>query len=121
MKYITEFRRTELAEGLISDIRQKSKRKVRFMEFCGGHSVAIFKYGLRQLFPSNIEMLSGPGCPVCVTAAGDLDKAIALGKERGVIITSSGTWCGCRGAVPACKKLKPRARMCASFTPPRTL
>jgi hydrogenase expression/formation protein HypD len=52
--------------------------------------VAIFKHGLRQLLPPNIEMLSGPGCPVCVTASADLDKAIALGKLPGVIITSFG-------------------------------
>ena len=73
MKYITEFRRTELAEGLVSDIRQKSKRKVRFMEFCGGHTVAIFKYGIRQAVPPTIDMVSGPGCPVCVTASADID------------------------------------------------
>jgi hydrogenase expression/formation protein HypD len=60
------------------------------MEFCGGHTVAIFKHGLRQLLPSNIEMLSGPGCPVCVTAGADIDKAIALGKIPNVIITSFG-------------------------------
>src|SRR4030066_1522436 len=60
------------------------------MEFCGGHTVAIFKHGLRQLLPDNIEMLSGPGCPVCVTASADLDKAIALGRQPGVIITSFG-------------------------------
>ena len=90
MKYITEFRRTELAEGLISDIHQKSKRKVRFMEFCGGHTVAIFKYGIRQALPPTIEMVSGPGCPVCVTATADIDKAIALADIPGVIITSFG-------------------------------
>ena len=60
------------------------------MEFCGGHTVAIFKHGLRQLLPPHIQMLSGPGCPVCVTAACDLDKAIALGQLPGVIITSFG-------------------------------
>ena len=60
------------------------------MEFCGGHTVAIFKHGLRQLLPSNIEMLSGPGCPVCVTANADLDKAIAMAHLPNVIITSFG-------------------------------
>jgi hydrogenase expression/formation protein HypD len=60
------------------------------MEFCGGHTVAIFKHGLRQLLPTNIEMLSGPGCPVCVTASADLDRAIALAKLPDVIITSFG-------------------------------
>ena len=60
------------------------------MEFCGGHTVAIFKHGIRQLLPQTIEMLSGPGCPVCVTASIDLDKAIALAHLPNVIITTFG-------------------------------
>ncbi len=60
------------------------------MEFCGGHTVAIFKHGIRQLLPETIEMLSGPGCPVCVTANADLDKAVALAHLPDVIITSFG-------------------------------
>ena len=90
MKFISEFRDSELAQGLISDIRGKSKQKVRLMEFCGGHTVAIFKYGIRQALPANIELVSGPGCPVCVTATSDIDKAIALAMVPGVIITSFG-------------------------------
>ena len=90
MRFITEFRNSELAQGLIADIRRKSKRKVRFMEFCGGHTVAIFKYGIRQALPPTVEMVSGPGCPVCVTATKDIDKAIALAGIPGVIITSFG-------------------------------
>ena len=90
MKYLTEFRSSELAQGLISDIRDKSKHHARFMEFCGGHTVAIFKYGIRQALPPTIELVSGPGCPVCVTATSDIDKAIALAMVPGVIITSFG-------------------------------
>jgi len=90
LKFITEFRNSELAIGLIADIRRKSKRNVRFMEFCGGHTVAIFKYGIREPLPRTIEMVSGPGCPVCVTATSDIDKAIALAFIPGVIITSFG-------------------------------
>jgi hydrogenase expression/formation protein HypD len=90
LKYISEFRSSELAQGLISDIRGKSKQKVRLMEFCGGHTVAIFKYGIRQALPPNIELVSGPGCPVCVTATSDIDKAIALAMVPGVIIASFG-------------------------------
>jgi hydrogenase expression/formation protein HypD len=90
MKHFTEFRNPELAKQLLERIRARSKKPARLMEFCGGHTVAIFKHGLRQLLPSSIEMLSGPGCPVCVTSAADLDTAIALGKEPGVIITSFG-------------------------------
>ena len=90
MKFITEFRRPELAEGLISQIQHNSRTKARFMEFCGGHTVTIFRYGLRQALPKTLEMVSGPGCPVCVTANADLDKAIALSLIPEVIITTFG-------------------------------
>ena len=90
MKYVEEYRDPELGKKLLERIHQRSKKPARLMEFCGGHTAAIFKSGLRQLLPPNIEMLSGPGCPVCVTAAADLDRAIALGQQPGVIITSFG-------------------------------
>ena len=60
------------------------------MEFCGGHTVTIFRYGIRQVLPKTIEMVSGPGCPICVTANADLDKAIALSQIPGVIIATFG-------------------------------
>lgn len=60
------------------------------MEFCGGHTNAIFRYGLRQLLPESVKMVSGPGCPVCVTAPSDLDKAIAAAGLPGVILTTFG-------------------------------
>jgi hydrogenase expression/formation protein HypD len=90
LKYAEEYRDPELGKKLLERIHRRSHKRARLMEFCGGHTVAIFKYGLRQLLPANIEMLSGPGCPVCVTAGADLDKAIALGRLNGVIITSFG-------------------------------
>jgi hydrogenase expression/formation protein HypD len=90
LKFITEFRRPELAEGLIFRIHRESRTKARFMEFCGGHTVTIFRYGIRQALPETLEMVSGPGCPVCVTASADLDKAIALSQIPEVIITTFG-------------------------------
>jgi hydrogenase expression/formation protein HypD len=90
LRFITEFRRPELAQGLLSQIQRQSRTKARFMEFCGGHTVTIFRYGIRQALPPNLEMVSGPGCPVCVTASADLDKAIALSRVPGVIITTFG-------------------------------
>src|SRR3989304_4946643 len=90
MKYVNEYRDPELGKKLLERIHDRSHKPARLMEFCGGHTVAIFKHGLRQLLPPNIEMLSGPGCPVCVTATADLDKAIALSKLPDVIITSFG-------------------------------
>jgi hydrogenase expression/formation protein HypD len=90
LKYVNEYRDPALGKKLLEKIRRESRKPIKLMEFCGGHTVAIFKHGLRQLLPPNIEMLSGPGCPVCVTAAADLDKAIAIGKIPNVIITSFG-------------------------------
>ncbi len=90
MQFVDEFRRSDLAHKLVSRIHQRSTQPARFMEFCGGHTVAIFKFGIRQLLPPTIEMLSGPGCPVCVTDNSDIDKAIALSQLPGVIIATFG-------------------------------
>ena len=90
MKLVTEFRDSALARGVISRINQRSKIPVRLMEFCGGHTVTIFRYGIRQVLPSHIEMVSGPGCPICVTANADLDKVIAAAAIPDVIITTFG-------------------------------
>jgi len=90
LKFSKEFRDPELGKRLLERIHRRSRKPARLMEFCGGHTVAIFKHGIRQLLPDNIKMLSGPGCPVCVTAAADLDKAIALAGTPGVIVASFG-------------------------------
>jgi hydrogenase expression/formation protein HypD len=90
MKYIDEFRNTELGKSLIKRIASISKRPVKLMEFCGGHTVSILKHGIRQLLPSGVEMLSGPGCPVCVTPVADIDKAVSLARKPEVIITTFG-------------------------------
>ena len=78
MKFIDEFRNAELGQKLVAKIHQSSTKPVRLMEFCGGHTVSILKHGIRQLLPPTVEMLSGPGCPVCVTANDDLDKVLSL-------------------------------------------
>ena len=90
MKFISEYRDAEVGKRLVARIRQRSTRPARLMEFCGGHTVSIAKHGIRQLLPSTIEMLSGPGCPVCVTANADLDKAIALTWLPDVIVATFG-------------------------------
>ena len=90
MRFIDEYHNAELGKRLIDKIHRNSTRQARLMEFCGGHTVAIFKHGIRQLLPTTVEMLSGPGCPVCVTANEDLDKAIALSRLPDVIITTFG-------------------------------
>lgn len=90
MKYIDEYRNAEIGKKLARKIEMMSTRHIRLMEFCGGHTVAIMMNGIRQLLPPSIEMLSGPGCPVCVTAGGDIDRAIAISHIPDVIITTFG-------------------------------
>ena len=90
MKYLDEFRNPHLAQTLLTDIRARSTQPVRFMEFCGGHTHAIFRHGIRQLLPSTVELRSGPGCPVCVTANADMDRAIAMAALPGVILATFG-------------------------------
>jgi hydrogenase expression/formation protein HypD len=90
MKFIDEFRDPALARTLLARIKARSTRPVRLMEFCGGHTHAILRYGLRTLLPPTIDLRSGPGCPVCVTANADLDRAIALTQVPGLILTTFG-------------------------------
>lgn len=90
MKYIDEFRDPALARKLLARIEARSTRPVRLMEFCGGHTHAILRYGLRTLLPPTVELRSGPGCPVCVTANRELDWAIAISHIPGLILTTFG-------------------------------
>lgn len=90
MRYIDEFRDPVLARRLINRIIQQATRPIRLMEFCGGHTHAIFRFGLRQMLSPYVELRAGPGCPVCVTSAGDLDRAMALAEIPDVIIATFG-------------------------------
>jgi len=88
MKYIDEFRQQTLARQLAGAIRQEadSSRTYRLMEFCGGHTHAIFRYGVQDLLPDNVEFVHGPGCPVCVLPTGRIENAIELVDRHGVIL-----------------------------------
>jgi hydrogenase expression/formation protein HypD len=92
MKFVDEFRDRELALGLASAIRREAKpsRRYNIMEFCGGHTHAIFRYGVQDLMPENVGYVHGPGCPVCVLPIGRIDNAVELAEERGVILASYG-------------------------------
>jgi hydrogenase expression/formation protein HypD len=90
IKYIDEYRDRELVMKLADKIRQISTQPVRFMEVCGGHTMAIQKFGIPALLPENITLLSGPGCPVCVTDRKYIDTAIAYARKEEVIITTYG-------------------------------
>lgn len=90
MKYITEFRDKSLVQTLVKQIKQISKKEIALMEVCGGHTMAIHKFGIPALLPANIKLLSGPGCPVCVTDRKFIDHAVALSRLKDVIITTYG-------------------------------
>ncbi|MGL1832244.1 hydrogenase formation protein HypD [Rhodocyclaceae bacterium SMB388] len=92
MKYIDEFRDGEIARGLAAAIRREADpaRNYAFMEFCGGHTHAISRYGVTDLLPANVRMIHGPGCPVCVLPIGRIDLAIELALEHGVTILTYG-------------------------------
>ncbi|MCL2523971.1 MAG: hydrogenase formation protein HypD [Betaproteobacteria bacterium] len=92
MKYIDEFRDGDLARGLAEAIRRAANpaRRYHFMEFCGGHTHAISRYGISDLLPANVRMIHGPGCPVCVLPIGRVDQAIRLALEQGVTLCAYG-------------------------------
>lgn len=92
MKYVDEFRDGELARQLAQVIAAEVQpgREYRLMEFCGGHTHAIFRYGLPQLLPASVRLIHGPGCPVCVLPIARLDMAMALAQHPDVILCTYG-------------------------------
>ena len=88
MKYIDAFRDGELARGIAAAIAREASpaRRYAFMEFCGGHTHAISRYGLADLLPPQVRMIHGPGCPVCVLPIGRIDQAIRLALDEGVTL-----------------------------------
>ena len=98
MPYISEFRNPAAAAALVRSIERqvgqaiasRGGEPIRLMEVCGTHTVAIFRHGIRDVLPPGIRLLSGPGCPVCVTPNDEIDRAIALAGAPGVILTTFG-------------------------------
>jgi hydrogenase expression/formation protein HypD len=99
MKYVDEFRNVRLGRGIVQQIGAQLPRAVersghapplKFMEVCGGHTHTIFRYGVEELLPPEIDLVHGPGCPVCVIPMGRVDDAIHLARQPGVIFTTFG-------------------------------
>lgn len=88
--YIDEFRDKAVIQKIIDSLNTYSGRNIKIMEVCGTHTMAISRYGLRSLLPKSIELLSGPGCPVCVTPTSYIDNATELADKKDIIITTFG-------------------------------
>src|SRR2546421_7505449 len=92
MRFVDEFRDADKAHALAARITELCEpgRKYKFMEVCGGHTHTIYKHGIEDLLPPEVELVHGPGCPVCVIPMGRQDDALAIAQRPGVIFTSFG-------------------------------
>ena len=97
MKYVDEFRDRDKATALVREIESQGRtiaagraRPIQIMEVCGGHTHSIFRYGIEGMLPEQIELVHGPGCPVCVLPMGRIDDCIAIASQPGVILTTFG-------------------------------
>ena len=106
MRYVQEFHDAAAARGLVAAIERITSRSLNLMEVCGTHTVAIFRHGIRQLLPPPLSMLSGPGCPVCVTTNADIDKAIALAEQAGVTLATFGDMMKVPGSYQSLQQVK---------------
>jgi len=106
MRYTDEYRKKELILAIAEELKKISKKTITLMEVCGGHTMAIHRFGLHSLLPPTIRLLSGPGCPVCVSSQHFLDTAIAYSKIPGAIITTYGDLVRVPGSVSSLEKEK---------------
>lgn len=90
MKYVDEYRKKDLISSVAEKLKTASEKEIVLMEVCGGHTMAIHRFGLNALLPSNIHLISGPGCPVCVSSQHFIDMALAYSRIPGAIITTYG-------------------------------
>ena len=90
LKYLEKYRNFELCQEISKKIKKISKKPVKLMEVCGTHTMSIFRHGIRGLLPEHISLISGPGCPVCVTSQEDIDDFIYISKQENIIITTFG-------------------------------
>ena len=97
MKYVDEFRDPHKAKVLLDNIidiadalADDQQRPTYIMEVCGGHTHSIFRYGIENMLPPSIELIHGPGCPVCVLPRGRVDDCVAIAEQENVIFTTFG-------------------------------
>ncbi|MBU4562488.1 hydrogenase formation protein HypD, partial [bacterium] len=106
MKYVDEYRNKEIAQKILRQIKSISKKKINLMEVCGTHTMAIFRNGIKKMLPPNINLISGPGCPVCVTPISYIDEIIALSRGENFIITTFGDMMRVPGSTSTLEKEK---------------
>jgi len=106
LKYQDEFRDKELCRVFIQKINNLTKSDIYLMEVCGTHTVSIFRSGIKEMLPKNIHLISGPGCPVCVTPASDIDHMIALARMDNTIIATFGDMINVPGSSSSLKQEK---------------
>ena len=92
MKYVDEFRNAEIAQAVAAEIAALTdpERHYKIMEVCGGHTHTIYRHGIKDLLPDQIELVHGPGCPVCVLPMGRVDEGIEIAERPEVIFTCFG-------------------------------
>lgn len=90
IKHVDEYRDPEISRKIVEQINNLNKKNIRLMEVCGTHTMSIFRNGIRNLIPGSISLLSGPGCPVCVTAQSEIDAFIQISRVPDTIITTFG-------------------------------
>lgn len=120
MKYLDEFRNPDAARALAASIHNLAEEVpqagIKIMEVCGSHTMAIARYGIRSVLPEKIDLISGPGCPVCVTPAGYIDAAIELAR-RGMIVATFGDMLktpGSDSSLEECRSQGGRIEVCYS-------
>ena len=110
IKHMEEYRDAKISQRFVEKIRKISRRKVRLMEVCGTHTVSIFRSGVRSILPDTISLLSGPGCPVCVTDQREIDSFIELSHVDDVILTTFGDLMRTPGTLSTLQKERANGR-----------
>lgn len=106
MNFTDDFRNEKLVNTLVGQIHRLALKPIRIMEVCGGHTMAIRRFGIHTLLPSTIDLLSGPGCPVCVTDQGFIDRAIVYARNPDIILLSYGDMLRVPGSSSSLEKEK---------------
>ncbi len=110
IKHSEEYREPELARQLVAAIRKTSNKPVQLMEVCGTHTMSIFRHGIRDVLPQTINLLSGPGCPVCVTSQQEIDTFIAYARQEDTIVATFGDLLRVPGTDSSLQKEKAEGR-----------